>query len=174
MAFPYPHLRPEHQERNIVFPGDADTGCPYIALQYAHPLDIVNDPLEKRHGVVLDHVALIVNQQHAQVMGIKMLFVLFVQPVHIFHNLGMGLLMLDDLFPCQTVDFGHRFMGQVQGPAALPGFRHPRVHVGIDDPFFHKFIVIGCQLFLISFFTNHRRFPLSHILSALAAAVIAG
>ena len=161
MAFPYPHLRPEHQERHVVFPGDADTGCPDVALQYAHPLDVVNDALEKGHGIILDHIALVVDQQHTQVMGIKMLFVLFVQPVHVFHNLGMGFLVFDDLFPGQAVDFGHRFMGQVEILTALPGFRHPWVYVGIDDPLVHKFIVIGRQFFLISLFTNHRKFPLS-------------
>ena len=142
MTFPYPHLRPEHQEGRIVFPGNADAGSAYIAFQNAHPLDIVKDPLEKGHGVILDHITLVVDQQHAQVISVKLLLVLFIQPVHILYDLSMGFLMLSDLFPGEVVDLGHGFMGQTHRPAALPGIRYPGMHVGIDDTVFHEFIVV--------------------------------
>ena len=161
MAFPDPHLRPEHQKRHIVLPGNAYAGSPYVAFQYPHPLDIFNDTLEKRHGIILDHIALVIDQQHTQVMGIKMLFVLFIQPVHIFHNMGVCFLMFDDLFPGKTVDPGHHFVRQVKGPAALPGFCHPGMYIGIDDTVIHELIVVHRQFFFISFFTNHHRCPLS-------------
>ena len=125
-----------------MFPGNTDAGRSDIAFQYAHSLDIIHDALEKGHGIIFDYVALAVDQQHTEVMGVKMLFILFIQSVHIFHDMRMGFLMFQDLFPGQTVDPGHGFMGQTEIPAALPGFRHPGMHVRVHDAVIHEFIII--------------------------------
>ena len=142
-----------------MFPGYADTGCTHIAFKDPYTLNIVNGPLEKRHGVIFDDVSVFIDQQHAQVMGIEMLFVLLIQPVNIFNHLYMFFLMFNELLISQTVHLGHGLMGYPHIPAPLPGFRHPRVHIGIQDPLIHKFIVISRKFFLVSFFTNHLACP---------------
>ena len=159
MAVFDPHFRAEHQKGHIMLTCDTDAGSTHILFQHAHTLDILDHSLEKGQGIIFDHITVFVDQQHAQVMDIEMLFALFIQTVDVFYDKLMGPLVFNDLFPAQFIQLGHRFMGQLHRPAALPGFGHPGMDVWIDDAVFHKLTIIGSQFFLVAFFTDHYKTP---------------
>ncbi len=156
MAFPDPHLRPEHQERHIVGPGHADAGCTHILLQDPHALDVLDAPLEEGQGIVLQYIAVLIHQQHAQVVGVEVLLVLVEQAVHILHHIFVPFQGLLQLLGTQPYPVGrHGLMVQFPCFAPAPGLSHPRMDVGVDDPLVDELIVIAGQLFLIASFPNH-------------------
>ncbi len=159
MAVLNPHFRTKHQKRYVVLTCHADAGGTNILLQYAHTLNILDNALEERHSIVFDYIAVFINQQHAQVVDIEVLLALLIQAINIFNNELMRLLMRDNLFAAQLVDFRHCFMRQMHSTAALPAFSNPRMHVGINNTLFHKLSVIRSQLILISSLTNHVLYP---------------
>ena len=73
-----PHFGTKHQKGHIVLTRYADAGCTHILLQHTHALNIFNNSLEEGHGIVFDNIAIFINQQHAQIMNIKMLLALFI------------------------------------------------------------------------------------------------
>ena len=163
MALADPHFRSEHEERHIVFPGDGNAARADIFFEDAHAHDIFNDPLEERHGIVLDDIALVVDEEHAQVVHVEVLLALLVQAVHIAHDELVRLLVFLNLLAAQFVDFRHRLVGQVHGAAALPRLRHPGMDIGIDNAVFHELVVVCGQFFLIPLLTNHFNLSLFHL-----------
>ena len=140
---------------------NTDARGTYVLFQYAHPLDIFDHSLKKGQCIIFDHITVFIDQQHAQIMNIEMLFALFIQTVDILYDKLMGLLMFNDLLTAQFIELRHRFMGQFHRPAALPGLSHPGMDVRIDDTVFHKLTIIGSQFFLVTFFTDHYSDPSS-------------
>ena len=156
MAVPDPHFRPEHQERHIVGPCHTNAGGTHVLLQDPHALDILDAPLEEGQGVVLQHIAFLIHQQHAQVVGVEVLFVLFEQTVHILHHILVPFQGLLQVLEAQTHPMGrHGLVVQFSRFTPVPGLSHPRMDIGIDDSLIDEFIVIAGQLFLIASFPNH-------------------
>ena len=160
MAFPDPHFRSEHQKGHIVAPGHADAGGAHIFFQDPHALDVFDAPLEEGQGIVLQHIAVFIHQQHAQVVGIEILLVLFEEPIHIFHHILMDFQGSFQFLRRQPHPMGrHGFMVQFPGFAPAPGLRYPRMDVGIYDSFVNELVVVAGQFFLIASFPNHRFTP---------------
>ena len=160
MAFPDPHFRAEHQEGHIVAPGHTDAGSTHILLQDPHALDILDAPLEKGQGIVLQYIPVLIHQQHAQVVRIEILFVLFKEPVHILHHILMDFQGLFQLLGRQAHPVGrHGLMVQFPCFAPAPGLRYPRMDVGVYNALLHEFVVVAGQFFLIASFPNHRFTP---------------
>ena len=142
MAILNPHFGTEHQKGHIMLTGHADTGGSHILLQHTHALDILDNALEKGHGIILDNITIFIDEQHAQIMNIKMLLALLIKAIHILYDELVGPLVLSNLLTAQLIDFGHGFVGQIQCTAAQPAFGYPRMHVGIHDALFHKLLVV--------------------------------
>ena len=159
MAVLNPHFRTEHQKGHVMLARNADAGGTNILLQNTHALNILDNALEERHSVVFDYIAVFINQQHAQVMDIEMLLALLIKTVNVFDDEFMRLLVRDNLFVAQLIDFGHSFVRQMHSTATLPAVGNPRMHVGVNNTLFHKLSVISSQLILISSLTNHVLYP---------------
>ena len=156
MAFPNPHFRPKHQKRRIMAAGHRNTGRTHVLLQHPHALDIFDASLEERHGVVFQYVADFIHQQHTQIMAVEILLVLFKQAVHILDYILLQLQLVLQLAGRQAHPIHrHGFMVQFPGFAPAPGFGHPGMHVGIQNPFVDKFVVVAGQLIFIASFSNH-------------------
>ena len=142
MAVLNPHFRTEHQERHIMLTRYADAGGANILLQDAHSLNIFIDTLEEGHSIILDNIASFINQQHAQVMNIKMLLALLIQAINIFNNKLMRFLVLDNFLTAQLINLRHGLVRQVHRTAALPAFCNPGMHVRVNNALVHKPFVV--------------------------------
>lgn len=80
MAFADPHFRSEHQEGNIVAAGHRKARRTTVLFEHTHALNIINAPLEERQGIVFEDIPLFINDDHGQVMGVKILLILFKSP----------------------------------------------------------------------------------------------
>ena len=65
---------------------NTDARGTYVLFQYAHPLYIFDHSLKKGQCIIFDHITVFIDQQHAQIMNIEMLFALFIQTVDILYD----------------------------------------------------------------------------------------
>ncbi len=108
----YPHFRTKHQERYVVFASNANAGSTNIFFQHAHTLDIFNNTLEERQSIIFDYIAIFINQQHTQIMNIKMLLALLIQTIYIFNDELVSFLVRINLALAQLVNSGQSFVRQ--------------------------------------------------------------
>ena len=65
---------------------NTDARGTYVLFQHAHSLNIFDHSLKKGQCIIFDHITVFIDQQHAQIMNIEMLFALFIQTVDILYD----------------------------------------------------------------------------------------
>ena len=160
MAFADPHFRSEHQEGNIVAAGHRKARRTTVLFEHTHALNIINAPLEERQGIVFEDIPLFINDDHGQVMGVKILLILFKKSIHISQDIFMQLQLPGQFIGRKAHPISrHGLMVLFTGIAATPRLSDPRMDIGIDDALFNELIIITRQFFLIASFPNHELPP---------------
>ncbi len=157
----HPHLRPENEERRLMLIGDRDARCADILLRQPRPFHLARRLLKKRQRVVLQRVALVVEQQQADAVHVEMALHLAVQFLKEIQRRAVPLAASRQLLPGKLHRRLERIAGNAPGPAAPPRLGHPRMDIGVDRTVIDEPPVILLQFFFAPPLTNHNVFALS-------------
>ena len=126
-----PHLRPKHPKRRLMLIGNADGRSTYLLHADARAFDFPRCHLIKRQRIALEHRAVSIDQQQAQVILLKELTDALTELAQIVDGIAMLVLQLQEFLLGHPAFNLHRIPIDAQLLAPFPGLGHPGMYIGI-------------------------------------------